>query len=201
MYTRPWSLNLPRGTPVFNIVAEGIRLKRHMVTYASQTDVYLDSVSVDVHNLNVPKKLCLWDQGEYHTEGCGLFNLLTIRQEKANSRFLRILKHPVGAHFSMGGGGLAAGTPTGIARNTTTVHVQPEILKINAEPMLLGRLLHLIAGAIKTKDLGAKVKERVWGNPLIDSSWWQSGNAIAAAQERSKKHKKNDDTFSKKMFR
>jgi len=56
-YTRPWSLNLPPGTPIIKIVALGIVLERHMVTYASQTDVSLDTLSVHVHNNGVPQKM------------------------------------------------------------------------------------------------------------------------------------------------
>ncbi|GMH83022.1 hypothetical protein TrST_g613 [Triparma strigata] len=184
-YTQPFNFPLPPSTPILVVRATGIEAKKQSATYASQLDIYLDQLSVSMHNYGVPTKKSKPEDNSFHTEGCGLFNVLQINQKVPSSdfarsnlsarRLIRIVKHPVGCHWIQDGG---ISTPTGIGKQTLTVHVQAVDLKISSEPLLFGRALHLISASKKAMALGAKVKEEVWGNVMIENAFW---TAMAAA--------------------
>ncbi|GMI17545.1 hypothetical protein TrLO_g14806 [Triparma laevis f. longispina] len=185
-YTRPFNFpNLPPTTPILVIKANGIEAKKQSATYASQLDIYLDQLSVSMHNYGVPHKHTKPEDNSFHTEGCDLFNVLQINQKVPSSdfarsnvsarRLLRIVKHPVGCHWMQDGD---ISSPMGIGKQTLTVHVQAVDLKVSSEPLLFGRVLHLIAASKKAMALGAKVKEDVWGNVMIENAFW---TAMAAA--------------------
>lgn len=61
---------------------------------------------------------------------------------------------------------------------------------------MLGRLLHLIAASLKAMTLGAIVKEKRWGNIMVDANWWTSGNAMVAAEERDRRALKNNTKYT-----
>ena len=182
-YTRPFSLPLRASTTILRLRAVGIEAKKQSATYASQLDIYLDNMSLSIHNYGVPTKC---SKTSFHTEDCQLFNVLTVSQKAPSDfsnqqgprRLLRIVKHPVGCHWIQEGG---ISAPTGIGKKTLTVHVQAVDLTLNAEPMLFGRILHLIAAAKKSIALGAQVKEEVWGGKSMLESDFLSAMAEAAS--------------------
>jgi hypothetical protein len=111
VYTRPFSLPLPPKTTFLKLSVTSILLKKQSATYASQLDVYLDTLSLSVHNIGVPlKKTYPKDGLTIDPEDSKLMTLVSIKQTSAApsvpgapldmpSRLLRIVKHPVGCHW------------------------------------------------------------------------------------------------------
>jgi hypothetical protein len=45
-------------------------------------------------------------------------------------------------------------------------------VKVNTEPLVFGRTLHLVSSLIKSASLGASVKERIWAGVVVKGKWW-----------------------------